>query len=68
MLRSIKSSFSSVTGLKMTKDKKQLCGGYFDKFKEKFDDIKKFIAHIGLYVGLIVFTALGALVYAFLLD
>jgi len=26
------------------------------------DDIKKFIAHVGLYVGLILFTAFGALV------
>jgi len=29
------------------------------------DDIKKFIAHVGLYVGLILFTAFGALVSPF---
>ena len=42
--------------------RKTLCEEYSEKIKEKSDDIKKFIAHVGLYVGLILFTAFGALV------
>ena len=44
-------------------DSEQLCEEYLEKIKEKSDDIKKFIAHVGLYVGLILFTAFGALVH-----
>ena len=35
---------------------------FLDEIRERFNQVKKIIGHIGLYLGLIVFTALGALV------
>ena len=36
---------------------------WWEKFKEeKFEDVKKILGHVGLYVGLIMYTAFGGLV------
>ena len=37
--------------------------GWWEKFKEeKLEDVKKILGHVGLYVGLIIYTAFGGLV------
>ena len=51
-----------VPGPQMRGRRKTVCEEYVERVKEKSDDLKKFIAHVGLYVGLIGFTAFGALV------
>lgn len=50
----------SKTGQKIMED--STMKSYLEKFRGRFDQVKKIIGHVGLYVGLIVFTALGALV------
>ena len=48
---------------KMTYSKGMKRFGWWEKFKEeKLEDAKKILGHVGLYVGLIVYTALGGLV------
>ena len=43
--------------------------GWWEKFNEgKFEDIKKILSHVSLYVGLIVYTALGGLVRKHILN
>ena len=37
--------------------------GWWEKFKEeKLEDVKKILSHVRLYVGLIVYTAVGGAV------
>ena len=38
---------------------------FLDRFEEQIKTLKTVLSHVGLYVGLIVYTALGAWVRAF---